>query len=71
MPRYKDDPRWIATRYASTCAHCGKPIKRGAQAFYYPLVRKLYCEADDCGGHASREFNAAAMDEAFYCGNAY
>ena len=71
MPRYKDDPRWIDTRYPATCRQCGKPIKRGDRAFYYPRTRALYCEADDCGGQADRDFNAAAMDEAFYNGSAY
>ena len=71
MPRYKDDPRWIETRYPCTCANCGKQIKKRDPAFYYPRTRALYCEADECGGQASRDFHAAAMDEALYNGSAY
>ncbi len=71
MPKYQGDPRWINTRYPCTCANCGKAIKRGDNAFYYPRTRALYCEADECGGQANRDFHAAAMDEAFYTGSTW
>ena len=71
MPQYHHDPRWMNIRYPTTCENCGRQIKKGDPAFYYPRTRALYCEADDCGGQASRDFHAAAMDEAVYNGTAY
>lgn len=70
MPRYKNDPRWIRASFDSTCSRkgCAKPIKKGEDVFYYPSSRTCYCKADDCGGQASRDFDAAAQDEAFMSG---
>ena len=71
MPQYRDDPRWIEARYPGRCHQCGREITKGARAFYYPKGRTLFCEADACGGAASRDFEAAAMDEALYSGRAW
>jgi hypothetical protein len=71
MKSYRDDPRWITVRYAGTCKMCGKAIPAGAQAYYYPRGKTLLCADDKCGGHAAREFAAAAMDEAMYCGQTW
>lgn len=63
--RYNRDPRRIKVRYAGHCAGCGAPLPKGADAFYYPSTKSLYCEKQSCGGKASAEFQAAAEDEAF------
>ena len=63
MPRYKDDPRWITTRYAGQCSGsgCNRTIKKGERAFYRPKSRTMSCA--ECGEKESAEFNAAAWDE--------
>ncbi len=33
------------------------------RGFYYPEDRSLYCEGEECGKAASREFSARAFDE--------
>jgi hypothetical protein len=43
---YKDDPRWIIAKYAGKC-FCGKEIKPGDTAMYYPRGKTVACE--DCG----------------------
>ena len=70
MPRYSNDPRWITAKFDSTCGRreCQGPIKKGQRVFYYPSSRSCYCEKDECGGQASRDFEAAAADESGCCG---
>lgn len=64
MRHYKCDPRWITVRFkGSTCARCKRHIHPGERAFFYPEGRSLYCDGDDCGKAASREFSASAFDE--------
>lgn len=43
---YKNDPYWIKARYRARC-HCGKEIKPGDEAMYYPIGRQVACA--DCG----------------------
>ena len=64
--RYARDPAWITVRYAGTCSKCQDTIPAGAEAFYYPNGRKLYCDKDSCGGDCSKDFESLAEDEAFY-----
>jgi hypothetical protein len=64
MAKYKSDPRWITVKFDSGCARCKSAIRRGGRAFYYPQDRSLYCERDNCGQAASRDFTAHAFDEA-------
>jgi hypothetical protein len=61
--RYKGDPRWITVRSESICTRCRRRIYAGDRAFYYPEDRSLYCQAQECGKAASREFSARALDE--------
>jgi hypothetical protein len=64
MAKYRFDPRWITVRFkGSACPGCKRPIQPGERAFYYPQDRSLYCDGDDCGEAASREFAARAFDE--------
>jgi hypothetical protein len=63
MPRYKSDPRWINVKFDGACVRCKRPIRRGERAFYFPEDRLLYCEREECGKAASREFGARAFDE--------
>jgi hypothetical protein len=49
---YKNDPRWIRARYRGRC-HCGKEIKPGDDAMYYPLGKKT--ARADCGNVTERE----------------
>ena len=68
MRRYARDPHWITARYATKCDKCAGDIKRGADAFYYPNGKLLYCDKDNCGGACSRDFTAMAQDEETYAG---
>jgi len=69
MPtRYGRDPFWLSARFNSKCA-CGAEVKRGERGFYYPNAKKMLCAK--CGETASRDFAAAAQDEAFMSGNSY
>ena len=47
MARYREDPRWITTRYPGECATCRRKIKKGERAFYHPKGSKMACES--CG----------------------
>ena len=64
-PRYKNDPYWLIARFGQ-CAECKANLK-GKRAFYYPSVKKAYCEK--CGEQHSRDFDAAAFDESAMTGN--
>ena len=66
MSRYSADPYWTKARYPSTCVRCGRDITKGAQIFYYPKGKKVYCDSEGCGKACSREFQAAAQDEEAY-----
>lgn len=70
MSRYSGDPRWIKARFTSRCSRkcCHREIKKGDDAFYYPNGKKILCDADECGGQASRDFAAAAADDAMMGG---
>ena len=63
MQYYRDDPRWISTKFKGRCHRCGKVIKRGERAFYYPKGRHLFCDGP-CGQAADTDFTACAQDEA-------
>jgi hypothetical protein len=63
MPKYKSDPRWINVKFEGGCVRCKWPIRRGERAFYYPEGRSLYCDRENCGQAASREFTACLSDE--------
>jgi hypothetical protein len=63
MRRYKCDPRWINVRFEGKCVRCKRPIHTGERAFHYPEDRSLYCEGEECGKAASREFSAQVFDE--------
>jgi hypothetical protein len=72
MSRYSrsQDPYWLTAKFESKCTHkgCGATIKKGERAFYYPSSRSCYCQKDDCGGQASRDFESAKNDDAGTCG---
>ena len=70
MARYKGDPRWITVKYGKDCESCGRPIKRGETAFFYPNGGSLYCD-QGCGENAAADFQGAAMDEAFMIGQSW
>jgi hypothetical protein len=64
--------RWVLTNAiragsasGSKAAHarCKRPIRTGERALFYPECRSHYCDGDDCGQAASREFSACAFDE--------
>ncbi len=66
---YSKDPYWMTTKYPGKCAKCGKRINRGDQVFYYPRTKALFCNNDDCGGAADRDFNSCAFDDAQMSGS--
>ncbi len=43
---YSRDPRWIQTKYPGRC-HCGRQIRPGERALYFPIGKKLSCQ--NCG----------------------
>ena len=63
------DPYWTKVRFEAPCRGCGRLIHRGAQGYYFPNGRALYCDADSCGGHQARMFEAAKADERFVGGD--
>ena len=63
------DPYWMKVRFEAPCRGCGRLIHRGAQGYYFPNGRALYCDADSCGGHQARMFEAAKADERFVGGD--
>jgi hypothetical protein len=62
MASYKDDPRWIAAKFAGVDMN-GNPFRKGQQVLYYPRTKKILTgkEADK----AWREFEALSFDEDF------
>ena len=62
------DPYWLQARFPGVCAACGAHIAPGADAFYYPNSRTLFCKADECGKQEARNLAAAKQDEAFLRG---
>jgi len=70
MSRYNRDPYWLTAKFDSKCTRtgCDATIRKGERAFYYPSSRSCYCQKDDCGGQAARDFDAAKQDEAFMSG---
>jgi hypothetical protein len=63
MAKYKGDARWINVKFDGGCVRCKRAIRRDERAFYYPQDRSLYCERENCGQAASRDFSARAFDE--------
>jgi hypothetical protein len=66
MTSYRNDPRWLASRFAGKCSKCGEAFAKGKMIFYYPATKTVLANA--CAIAAADEFDAAARDEAFYCG---
>lgn len=68
MKHYSNDPRWISAKYAGTDIN-GRAFAKGERVFYYPSTRTIVSGA--AAEQASREFESAAMDEAFMSGETY
>ncbi len=68
-PTYSSDPRWITVRYRGTCSGCASPIPVGADAFYFPRTRDLFCSKTGCGQAEALDFASHACDEAVYAGH--
>ena len=47
--RIGGDPHWLTARFQSDCRRCGKSIRKGERAFYYPNGRVIDCDDDPCG----------------------
>lgn len=60
---YSGDPYWMRARFASICPNCKREIKKGDSIFYFPRVKKAYCNAEGCGMQEARQFESAAQDE--------
>lgn len=61
--RYNADPYWTTARFDGIDAK-GNPIRKGDAIFYYPRTRSAYVGA--AADEASRDFDAAAFDEAMF-----
>jgi hypothetical protein len=66
MSGYSNDPRQITARFASSCSKCSAKIKKGAEIYYWPSSREVFCIK--CGDQPYREFLSSAADEDFYNG---
>ena len=65
MPRYRSDPRWITTRFPSTCHACSTVLPKGTRAYYFPKGRRIYGEkCCDAAARSAADFEAAAFDDA-------
>ncbi len=62
--RFKNDPSQLTVRWSCNCATCGKKLAKGAQAYYWPSSKKMYCLP--CGESDFRQFEASAQDEEIY-----
>lgn len=62
----KGDPYWMTAKFGGIDGN-GKPVRAGAQVFYYPITRKMYQGEE--AQRAYRAFVAAAEDEQFMVGN--
>lgn len=60
---YKNDPRWIVTKFSSV-GKDGAAIPAGTRAFYYPKTKTLL--TGETAEQAARDFNAACIDESNY-----
>jgi hypothetical protein len=68
MKTYSNDPRWISAKYAGTDLN-GRAFTKGEDVFYYPRTRAIL--SGEAAKQAAREFECAAQDEAFMCGETY
>lgn len=71
MTRYSNDPRQIVAKFSSCCSKCKVKIPKGADIYYWPSTREVFCEK--CGESPYRQFLSSAADEDVYngCGNPY
>jgi hypothetical protein len=60
----RGDPYWLKARFPGECAKCKARFAKGGRIFYYPRDGRTLCEKDECGGAASRDFDAHAFDDA-------
>jgi hypothetical protein len=61
---YKNlDPRYITTKFKSTCNTCEKSLPKGTTAIYFPATRKVCCVP--CGEPDFRAFQESVEDERF------
>jgi hypothetical protein len=67
---YSGDPRWLEAKQPSRCKKCGRDINAGERVYYYPKTKTVYCDGEDCGKQAARDFEAAAFDERQMTGSA-
>ena len=56
--KYPNEPQWIVSSTNTKCSNCYTKIKRGNDAYYFPLYQKIYCDVNDCGFIREREENA-------------
>lgn len=63
MRIYKHDPRIIRAKFDSKCLKCGKAIKKGEHAYYWPKHKEVFCE---CGKADFDNFVLSANDEENY-----
>jgi len=68
MKRYSQDPYWTTAKFDSVTAD-GTKVRRGDRIFYYPRTRTVL--VGEKAEQASRDFQAAAFDEAVYNGSSF
>ena len=52
-------PCWIRAKYPGRC-HCGRPIKPGDRALYFPVSKRLSCRS--CGLSDALRITADDLD---------
>jgi len=66
MTRYSNDPRQITAKFSSSCCKCKAKIPKGAEIYYWPSSREVFCAK--CGDGPYRQFLSSAADEDVYNG---
>jgi hypothetical protein len=61
---YSGDPRWIKAKFDGICNKCKAIIPKGAEAYYYPNGKYIYCEK--CGTDCEADFQNCVEVEQFY-----
>jgi hypothetical protein len=64
MKKYRNlDPRYIKTKFNSTCKTCGINLPKGTNAIHFPASKAVFCQS--CGHDDYQKFQESVADELF------